>query len=164
MAIRINIESPETCWRAYLNYHCYGNTMGITGEEMGAIINRWGDQIPTWQKNAQTNDEVKYEFDDSEFEDYKTEGYNNAKKENGDGVDMEAASARAGGDWTGAVLSTGAGGASSLIASSSGKKVVWPSRADAISSVKVVLISTIIIAVILGVLDLVFVTGMNLVF
>lgn len=44
------------------------------------------------------------------------------------------------------------------------KKVVWPSRTDAISSVKVVLISTIIIAVILGVLDLVFVTGMNLVF
>ena len=44
------------------------------------------------------------------------------------------------------------------------KKVVWPSRADAISSVKVVLISTIIIAVILGLLDLVFVTGMNLVF
>ena len=42
--------------------------------------------------------------------------------------------------------------------------MVWPSRADAISSVKVVLISTIIIAVILGVLDLVFVTGMNLVF
>lgn len=44
------------------------------------------------------------------------------------------------------------------------KKVVWPSRVDAISSVKVVLVSTIIIAVILGVLDLVFVTGMNLVF
>lgn len=33
------------------------------------------------------------------------------------------------------------------------KKVVWPSRADVISSVKVVLISTIIIAVILGLLD-----------
>ena len=44
------------------------------------------------------------------------------------------------------------------------KKVVWPSRNDAVSSVKVVLISTIIIAVILGLLDLVFVTGMNLVF
>ena len=44
------------------------------------------------------------------------------------------------------------------------KKVVWPSRAAAISSVKVVLISTLIVAVILGVLDLVFVTGMNLVF
>ena len=44
------------------------------------------------------------------------------------------------------------------------KKVVWPFRNDAVSSVKVVFISTIIIAVILGLLDLVFVTGMNLVF
>ncbi len=33
------------------------------------------------------------------------------------------------------------------------KKVVWPSRADVISSVKVVIISTVIIAVILGLLD-----------
>ena len=33
------------------------------------------------------------------------------------------------------------------------KKVVWPSRADVISSVKVVLISTLVIAVILGLLD-----------
>ena len=44
------------------------------------------------------------------------------------------------------------------------KKVVWPSRNGAVSSVKVVLISTILIAVVLGLLDLVFVTGMNLVF
>ncbi len=44
------------------------------------------------------------------------------------------------------------------------KKVVWPSRDDVVSSVKVVLVSTIIIAVILGVLDFVFVTGMNLIF
>ena len=41
------------------------------------------------------------------------------------------------------------------------KKVVWPSRNDAVSSVKVVLISTVLIAVVLGLLDLVFVTGMN---
>ena len=33
------------------------------------------------------------------------------------------------------------------------KKVVWPSSADVISSVKVVLISTLVIAVILGLLD-----------
>jgi preprotein translocase subunit SecE len=44
------------------------------------------------------------------------------------------------------------------------KKVVWPTRADVSSSIKVVLVSTIVIAVILGVLDLIFVTGMNLVF
>lgn len=33
------------------------------------------------------------------------------------------------------------------------KKVVWPSRADVVSSVKVVIISTVIIAIILGLLD-----------
>ena len=44
------------------------------------------------------------------------------------------------------------------------KKVVWPSKDDVISSVKVVLISTIVVAVILGLLDLLFVTGMNLIF
>ena len=44
------------------------------------------------------------------------------------------------------------------------KKVVWPSKDDVISSVKVVLISTIVVAVILGLLDLLFVTGMNFIF
>jgi preprotein translocase subunit SecE len=44
------------------------------------------------------------------------------------------------------------------------KKVVWPSRDDVVSSVKVVVISSIIIAVILGALDLLFSTGMRLVF
>lgn len=44
------------------------------------------------------------------------------------------------------------------------KKVVWPSREDVVSSVKIVLISTIVIAVILGLLDLLFVSGMNYIF
>ena len=44
------------------------------------------------------------------------------------------------------------------------RKVVWPNRSDVVSSVKVVLVSTVIIAVILGLLDLLFVTGMNLIF
>ena len=34
------------------------------------------------------------------------------------------------------------------------KKVVWPSRDNVVSSVKVVIISTIIIAIILGLLDI----------
>ncbi len=34
------------------------------------------------------------------------------------------------------------------------KKVTWPSREEAVSSTKVVLVSTIIIAVMLGVVDL----------
>lgn len=33
------------------------------------------------------------------------------------------------------------------------KKVIWPSRDDVVSSVKVVIISTILIAIILGLLD-----------
>jgi preprotein translocase subunit SecE len=43
-------------------------------------------------------------------------------------------------------------------------KVVWPSRPDVMSSVVVVLVSTIIIAIILGLLDTLFVSGMNLIF
>ena len=34
------------------------------------------------------------------------------------------------------------------------KKVVWPTKEDVISSIKVVLISTVVMAVILGALDL----------
>ena len=44
------------------------------------------------------------------------------------------------------------------------KKVVWPSKDDVFSSTKVVLISTVVIAVILGLFDYLFTSGMNLVF
>jgi len=38
------------------------------------------------------------------------------------------------------------------------KKVVWPSRDDVISSVKIVLVSTVLIALLLGLLDAGFTT------
>lgn len=44
------------------------------------------------------------------------------------------------------------------------KKVVWPGKDDVLSSVKVVLLSTVVIAVILGALDFLFTSGMNLIF
>ena len=44
------------------------------------------------------------------------------------------------------------------------RKVTWPSRSEVLSSVKVVFISTVVVAVILGLLDWVFTQGMNLVF
>ncbi len=44
------------------------------------------------------------------------------------------------------------------------KKVVWPSRADVTASVGVVLVSTVIIALFLGLLDSLFVAGMSWVF
>ncbi len=44
------------------------------------------------------------------------------------------------------------------------RKVVWPTRDDVIASVKVVVVSTLVIAVVLGVLDAVLVAGVNFVF
>ncbi|MCR4939780.1 MAG: preprotein translocase subunit SecE [Treponemataceae bacterium] len=44
------------------------------------------------------------------------------------------------------------------------KKVVWPSRDDVLSSVKMVLVSTVIVAVILGLFDFLFNTGITLIF
>jgi preprotein translocase subunit SecE len=44
------------------------------------------------------------------------------------------------------------------------RKVVWPTRDDVISSVKVVVVSTIVIACLLGLLDAALVSGVNLFF
>ena len=44
------------------------------------------------------------------------------------------------------------------------RKVVWPGRDDVISSVKVVLISTIVVAAILGVIDMLLLFGINSIF
>ena len=71
MAVRFNINNPDSCQRAYLNYHCYGNTMNISPSDMGAILARWGDKVESWEKSATTNDSVDYEFDNSDFEKYK---------------------------------------------------------------------------------------------
>ena len=44
------------------------------------------------------------------------------------------------------------------------RKVVWPSREDVTSSVKVVIVSTIVIAVLLGLIDALLLVGVNVVF
>jgi preprotein translocase subunit SecE len=44
------------------------------------------------------------------------------------------------------------------------KKVVWPGRDDVISSVKVVIVSTIIIAAILGLIDILLLFGIRALF
>lgn len=71
MAVTFNINNPDSCQRAYLNYHCYGNTMNISPADMGAILAKWGDKVETWEKSAEANDSVDYEFDNSDFEKYK---------------------------------------------------------------------------------------------
>jgi len=44
------------------------------------------------------------------------------------------------------------------------RKVIWPSREDVISSVKVVIISTIIVAMVLGLVDLLLLVGIRAIF
>jgi preprotein translocase subunit SecE len=44
------------------------------------------------------------------------------------------------------------------------KKVIWPGRDDVISSVKVVIVSTIIIAAILGLIDVLLLFGIRAIF
>jgi len=44
------------------------------------------------------------------------------------------------------------------------RKVIWPSREDVISSVKVVIISTIIIAAVLGIVDMLLLLGVQAIF
>jgi preprotein translocase subunit SecE len=44
------------------------------------------------------------------------------------------------------------------------KKVTWPSRDEVISSTKVVLVSTIVIAAVLGLVDFLLVTLVDLIF
>jgi preprotein translocase subunit SecE len=44
------------------------------------------------------------------------------------------------------------------------RKVVWPGRDDVISSVKIVLISTVIVAAILGLIDVLLLLGIRTIF
>jgi preprotein translocase subunit SecE len=44
------------------------------------------------------------------------------------------------------------------------KKVIWPGRDDVISSVKVVIISTIIVAAVLGLVDVLLLFGIRAIF
>ncbi|MDR2094328.1 MAG: preprotein translocase subunit SecE [Treponema sp.] len=44
------------------------------------------------------------------------------------------------------------------------RKVVWPSREDVVSSVKVVIVSTVIIAAVLGLVDVILLLGVQTLF
>jgi preprotein translocase subunit SecE len=44
------------------------------------------------------------------------------------------------------------------------KKVIWPGRDDVISSVKVVIVSTVIVAAILGLIDALLLLGIKAIF
>ena len=107
----ININSEAFCRKAYLNYHCYGNTMGLSAEEMGKITQAWPDRISSWQATV-SSDENEYEFDDSEYARYRDEGKKAGEKATGYEKSMAgnyaAVAGHLGAAGTGAVLSIGA--------------------------------------------------------
>jgi hypothetical protein len=61
-----NIGSESWCRKAYLNYHCQGNTMGLTPNDMGEITNAWNNKLGSWQTSV-SSDETEYDFDDSKY-------------------------------------------------------------------------------------------------
>ena len=78
----ININSEAWCRKAYLNYHCYGNSMNISADEMGEITKRWESKLTSWQATV-SNDENQYEFDDSDYSSYKENGKKAAQDQTG---------------------------------------------------------------------------------
>lgn len=78
----ININSEASCKKAYLNFHCYGNSMGISTKEMTEITAVWKDKITSWQKTV-AQDENVYEFDDDQFEDSRAKGKQTAQDATG---------------------------------------------------------------------------------
>jgi len=44
------------------------------------------------------------------------------------------------------------------------RKVVWPGREDVLASVKVVVVSTVVMALVLGLIDFLLVAGIDLIF
>ncbi|MDR0554463.1 MAG: preprotein translocase subunit SecE [Treponema sp.] len=44
------------------------------------------------------------------------------------------------------------------------RKVIWPSRDDVVGSVKIVIVSTIIIAAVLGLMDVILLLGVQTIF
>jgi len=44
------------------------------------------------------------------------------------------------------------------------RKVIWPGKEDVISSVKIVLVSTVIVALVLGLVDLLLLLGIRAIF
>ena len=109
------ITSEALCRRAYLDYHCYGNTLGTTPQEMGKIVSHWQDRVSSWQ-NSIPDDVNEYDFDDDDYDEYYDKGYNSGQ--DATGYEKELA------DDATAVSGHGAAGAIGAASGAIGKAVV----------------------------------------
>ena len=69
--------------RIYQDYHCNGNTMHTSVDDMAYIVATYKNEIPNWQKKFNELDETVYDFDDDEFEEFAKKGKDNAKSATG---------------------------------------------------------------------------------
>jgi len=79
MSMGISLSEAQ---RIYIDYHCYNNSMHTSNETMGYIVHEYSDYIRQWQSTV-SDDDNKYEFDDSDFENWKAEGEDAAKDKTG---------------------------------------------------------------------------------
>ena len=80
MAINLQeaLTSKAYAYKCYYNYN-NGNTMGITAEDYGRIIGKWGNEtVLEWQKYM-AKDENAYELSDEEFDNAYDRGKDKAK-------------------------------------------------------------------------------------
>lgn len=119
----INIYSESCCRKAYLNYHCYGNTMGISDEEMGKITSAWSNKLESWQTTV-SSDENEYDFSDVDYRRYQDDGKDAAQDATGyDGSPAGNIAAGAG---------HAVGAAAGAVVSNLGTKLVSKSLSNAI--------------------------------
>ena len=69
--------------RIYQDYHCNGNTMHTSIEDMTYIVITYKNDIPNWQKKFNELDETVYDFDDDEFVEFAKKGKEDAKNTTG---------------------------------------------------------------------------------
>ena len=93
----ININSESWCRKAYLNYERYGNSMNLTVQEYNEIRQVWSHKLASWDA-AVANDENEYDFEDSDYADYKKEGAEEAEKDTGYDGDNSGMISRGTGD------------------------------------------------------------------
>lgn len=113
----INIDSETWCRKAYLNYYCNGNSMGLTADEMSEITGRWSSKVTSWQATI-SDDENQYVLEDSKVEDSKEAG----KKKAQENTEFDGKSDKKGSDagtatnWAAGGLAAAAGLLAGIIA------------------------------------------------
>ncbi len=119
----ININSEAACRKAYLNYHCYGNSMNISADEMGEITKKWESKLNSWQATV-SNDENQYEFDDSDYANSKEDGKKQGEEATGGKPSTAAGAVQSYGSGIGA-LGSAVCAAVALAKKGSGATLMW---------------------------------------